>query len=153
MTGPYLVPSAKLSVLSEITKAPVRPPSGLLSAFPVFINAVFDGTNKYAAIGYNGDTNATLAEAYARNALAIEIVSWTMRLPDPLVAGNTLSFRFVVNDTPDAGMVITMGDGDQSGRADGSLIVPVDSAIAIEGIVGGTLTDVLVLGGVVGYRS
>jgi hypothetical protein len=148
-----LAPSAKLSVLSEITKAPVRPPATRLAVFPFFIVDTVDASNKYAPIGYNGGWNTALTATNSRLATDIEVTSWTMRLSTTLGVGETVSFRLVIDGTPDASVVITINAGENSGRADGSLMIAAGSLVSIEGIVGGTLVSVQVLGGIVGYRG
>jgi hypothetical protein len=151
-----LAPSANLSVLSEITKIPTRPPPApttRLAVFPFFIVDTVDSTFRYAPIGYSGGWSATLPEAVSRAAIGIEVTSWTVRLASTLTAGQSVSFRFVVDGVPDAGIVVTISSGQDSGRANGSLTIPVGALVAIEGVVGGTLSSVSVLGGIVGYRG
>lgn len=150
-----MVPSTKLSVLAEITKAPVRVPpvTTKLAVWPYFVVSTVDGTDRYMAIAYNAATNASAEDAYARSPVDLEIVSWTVRLVNALGVGETYQQRFIVDGTPDTGIVISMAEGDQVGSADGSLVIPANTDFAIEGVIGGTLSGIVVLGGIVGYRS
>lgn len=120
---------------------------------PFWFQDTVDATDKYIAIAYNAGVQSDIQNAYARTTVASVLEGWTMRVSSALGAGETLDFRLVIDGTPDATMVISLGDGDIHGEATGSLDIPADSLVAIEAIVGGTLASKLVRGGVLALRE
>lgn len=123
-----------------------------LSVFPYWIQDTVDTDFKYMSPAYNNGTRDDIDEAYARAVTDFTINSWSARISAALGVGETLTLRWVIDGVPDATIPISFVEGDQDlTSADGTLAIAKDQLFAIEGVIGGTLTDVVVRGGVVSY--
>lgn len=134
-------------------RSPVVQPEAAAFALPFWVNDTVDADFKYFPIAYNGATNETVAEAQARMVRDCTVTSWTMRVSSALAAGETLTFRFVINGTPDATLTVSLGEGDiDAVSADGALDFAEGDLVAVEGVLGGTLTSKIVRGGVIAFE-
>lgn len=130
------------------------PPTALPNVIPAFMQDTVDATNRYFAIGWNaGGVFTAVTDVEARAVEAFTVTHWNVRISAALGVGETLTARFVVNGTPDASLVISLGSGDSVGSATGSLAIAADDLVCVEFIVGGTLVSALVRGAMIVVES
>lgn len=149
-----MVPSAKLSVLAEITKAPVRVALPAFRTSMLFSTSARGITPTFKYVGLSSGTATAIATIDEIVLAAGTIEALVFHLTAPPGLGNSVTLELLVNGSP-TGLIATIsGAVDQTGIAVGSVAVAADDTLACQaGFVGAVAATIRSVGAIVNSRE